>query len=408
MSSAKSARFLDRASPPHVVTLVLMAGLSAAAMNLFLPSLPSMATHFGVEYGTMGLAVGLYLAMNAPMQIVIGPLSDRYGRRAVTLWAFGAFVVATIGAVYAPTIEVFLALRMAQAVAVAGMVLSRAVVRDIVDNPDDAASMIGYVTMGMAVVPMFAPALGGILDTYFGWQSTFYALIIMGVIMIALVWRDMGETYTPRPISLKKQLSEYPELLRSRRFWGYALITAFSSGAFFAYLGGGPKIGTDVYGLSPDKVGMYFGAPAAGYMLGNYISGRFAVRFGLARMIFIGTIGVTFGMVLALFTTSLNIGHPLAFFGPMLFLGFGNGLVIPNAMAGMLSLRPHLAGSASGLGGAIMLGGGAGLSMYAGQLLEGQAREWPLLLLMLASSVAAIVTMLYVRHVDRKEAMAAA
>ncbi|KAJ56493.1 multidrug MFS transporter [Actibacterium mucosum KCTC 23349] len=408
MSSEQPARFLDRSTPPHVVTLVLMAGLSAAAMNLFLPSLPSLAAHFDVEYGTIGLAVGLYLAVNAPMQILIGPLSDRYGRRAITLIGFAVFVVATLGCILAPNVEVFLLMRMLQATAVAGIVIGRAVIRDVVSNPDDAASMIGYVTMGMALVPMVAPALGGVLDTYFGWQATFVALLIMGMAMLTLVWADMGETFTPRPITLAKQFSEYPELFRSRRFWGYALISGFSSGAFFAYLGGGPKIGEEVYGLTPAMVGAFFGMPALGYMMGNFLSGRFSGRLGLGRMIFAGTYTVSAGMLLALFTTSLNLGHPLAFFGPMVLLGLGNGLVIPNATAGMISVRPHLAGSASGLGGAIMLGGGATLSMIAGNLMDHGAAERPLLLLMLASSVAGIVTMLYVRHVDRKEAAATA
>lgn len=385
-----------------------MAGLSAAAMNLFLPSLPAMALHYNVEYGTIGLSVGLYLAANAPMQIVIGPLSDRYGRRTITLWAFTGFLLASVGAILAPTVEVFLAMRMAQAVAVAGMVLSRAVVRDILEDQAAAASMIGYVTMGMAVVPMFAPVVGGVLDTVFGWQSSFIALAIMAGLMIALVWFDMGETYTPRKISIIAQIKEYPELLRSRRFWGYALIAGFSSGGFFAYLGGAPQIGSDVFGLTPDQVGLYFGTPAVGYMAGNYISGRFSLRFGIGRMIFAGSFAAVLGICLGIVVSLLVPDRPISFFAPMSLLGLGNGLVIPNAMAGMLSMRPHLAGSAAGLGGAIMLGGGAILSMLAGNVVEGATNALSLLALMLVSGVMAIAIMLYVRHVDRKEAAATA
>ena len=151
---------MDRSTPPHIFTLIVLTGLGALSMNIFLPSLPAMSEHFSTDYRVMQLSVALYLAGSAVLQIVVGPISDRYGRRPVLLWGIGIFLVATLGCILAPTIEVFLAFRMLQAVVVVGLVLGRAVVRDMYPQ-DQAASQIGYVTMGMAVVPMIGPAIGG-------------------------------------------------------------------------------------------------------------------------------------------------------------------------------------------------------------------------------------------------------
>ncbi|WP_093966059.1 multidrug effflux MFS transporter [Actibacterium lipolyticum] len=400
MSEKPIVRIFDRTTPPHVVTLVLLAGLSALTMNIFLPSLPNMTAHFDTEYRLMQLSVALYLGVNAVLQIIVGPLSDKYGRRSILLVSIVLFLIATLGCIFATSVEMFLIFRMSQAVIVTGMVLSRAIVRDMVSQ-DEAASMIGYVTMGMSVVPMIGPALGGILDEAFGWQANFGMLIFTGVAILVLVWFDLGETAKPSGNSLGAQFREYPELLGSRRFWGYALAAAFASGAFFAFLGGAPFVGTEVYNLSPSTLGLYFGLTALGYMLGNYLSGRYSVRVGINPMILYGTIAVTAGLTCSFLLILLGSTHPMAFFGLVSFVGLGNGMVIPNATAGMLSVRPHLAGTASGLGGAIMIGGGAALSALAGALLVPGSGVYPLLAIMLATSAAAILSVLYVLHINR-------
>jgi DHA1 family bicyclomycin/chloramphenicol resistance-like MFS transporter len=359
-------------------------------MNIFLPSLPNMTAYFQTEYWLMQLSVAVYLGVNAILQILIGPISDKLGRRPVILWGIGGFCVATLGCIYAPDIYTFLGFRMAQAVIVTAMVLSRAVVRDCVPQ-DQAASMIGYVTMGMAVVPMIGPAFGGVLDQYFGWQANFWLLLILGLALFWLTWSDLGETAKVSGLTLGQQFAQYPELLRSPRFWGYAIASGMSSGAFFAYLGGAPYVGTEVFGMSPAELGFFFGAPAIGYFLGNFISGRFSARIGVNPMVLLGTLINCTGIVLSMLVFWLGLGSEWTFFGFMTFVGLGNGMTIPNATAGMLSVRPHLAGTASGLGGAIMLGGGAGLSALAGALLVPGTGAWPLLWIMLATAICAIV-----------------
>ena len=394
-------RFLDRSTPPHIVTLILLAGLSALAMNVFLPSLPRMTEHFHTEYRVMQLSVAIYLGVNALLQIIIGPISDKFGRRPVILWGLVLFLGATLGCIFAPDITTFLTFRMCQAVVVTAMVLSRAVVRDMVPQ-DQAASMIGYVTMGVAVVPMVGPVFGGMLDEAFGWQSTFWLLFILGALILWMSWRDLGETSVSRGLSLMQQFREYPELFRSPRFWGYALTCALSSGAFFAYLGGAPFVGSEVFHLSPAALGFFFGAPAVGYFIGNGLSGRYSARVGINRMILWGCVLNAAGLGTALMVFAAGFQSEWTFFGFMTFVGLGNGMTIPNATAGALSVRPHLAGTASGLSGAIMIGGGAALSALAGALLQPGTGAWPLLWLMFATGVASIVSILLVLRRERR------
>lgn len=390
----------DRRTPPHIVTLILLAGMSACVMNMFLPSLPAMAAHFETDYAVMQLSVAIYLGFSGILQIFVGPLSDKLGRRPVILWGLAIFLVATLGCIFAPSIEVFLTFRMMQAAIATSMVLSRAAVRDMYTQ-DQAASMIGYVTMGMAVVPMVSPALGGLLDSLFGWQAVFWALFGLGAATLWLAWSDMGETARPSTKTMTAQFAEYPELLRSTRFWGYALASGFSSGAFFAYLGGAPFVGQVVFGMSPATLGLFFGAPAVGYFLGNFITGRFATRFGVNQMVLWGCLANALGGTISLLIFEAGFGTPFSFFGMMTLVGLGNGLCIPNATAGMLSVRPHLAGTASGLGGAIMIGGGAGLSAWVGVLLTPESGAFPLLWMMLITAVLGLVSILMVIRRER-------
>ncbi|MCB1313440.1 MAG: MFS transporter, partial [Sedimentitalea sp.] len=211
MSDPRSQALLRRQTPPHILTLILMAGMSAMAMNIFLPSLPAMADHFDTDYGVMQLSVALYLGSSAILQVFIGPVSDMFGRRPVILWGLALFVLATLGCILAPTAEIFLVFRMCQAVVAVCMVLSRAAVRDMFDE-DRAASMIGYVTMGMAVVPMVGPAIGGVLGEALGWQANFWLLFGLGALTFALTWADFGETAMKSGKTLVAQFREYPEL----------------------------------------------------------------------------------------------------------------------------------------------------------------------------------------------------
>ena len=399
------ARFLDLTTPPHIVTLVVVAGIGALNMNAFLPSLPAMAAWFKTDYAVMQLAISAYLAMTAVLQLIVGPLSDRFGRRPVLIGAVAIFVIATIAAALAPTIEIFMAARLAQAIVVAGFVLSRAIVRDMVPM-EKAASMIGYVTMGMTLVPMVGPLLGGFLQELFGWQSVFWMTAAAGLAVLAIIVLDLKETNRHRSVNMTSQFRAYPELITSRRFWGFVFSSMFASGMFFAYIGGAPYVAQYHLGLSPSALGMYFVFIAIGYMLGNFLSGRYAARAGIFSMMITGAIIAATGITISLVYFALGGSHAAGFFGPLFLVGMGNGMVLPSANAGMVSVRPHLAGSAAGLGGAIQIGGGAALSVLAGHLLTPQSGPAPLLWLMLIAGVLGIAMTLYTRHIDRLMALA--
>ena len=393
--------FLNRETQPSMLMLVLLASISALAMNSFLPSLPNMAEHFGSSTALMGLSVGVYLGTSAIFQILVGPLSDRIGRRTVSLWALIIFSVVSISCVYAPNTFVFMVLRALQAIAACTFVVARAIVRDTTET-QASGSKIAYISMGTAICPMFGPALGGLLDGWFGWEANFWFIGGLGIFILLIAYFDLGETVPENTQGFRQQFSEYPELLLSRRFWGYCLASAFGAGAFFAYLGGGPFVGSIVYNLSPEMLGLYFGAPAIGYFFGNFLSGRFTIRFGIDAMILWGLWIIFFGLSLSMVCSYVGYGTVETFFGFMIFVGLGNGLTIPNATAGMLSVRPHLAGTASGLGGAMMIAIGAALSTLAGAFLIPGSNEMPLLMLMWFSSLSGVAVIIYVRQRNKR------
>jgi len=384
-----------------MLTLVLLASISALAMNSFLPSLPNMAEHFGSSTALMGLSVGVYLGTSAIFQILVGPLSDRIGRRTVSLWALIIFSVVSISCVYAPNTFVFMVLRALQAIAACTFVVARAIVRDTTET-QASGSKIAYISMGTAICPMFGPALGGLLDGWFGWEANFWFIGGLGIFILLIAYFDLGETVPENTQGFRQQFSEYPELLLSRRFWGYCLASAFGAGAFFAYLGGGPFVGSIVYNLSPEMLGLYFGAPAIGYFFGNFLSGRFTILFGIDAMILWGLWIIFSGLSLSMVCSYFGYGTVETFFGFMIFVGLGNGLTIPNATAGMLSVRPHLAGTASGLGGAMMIAIGAALSTLAGAFLIPGSNEMPLLMLMWFSSLSGVAVIIYVRQRNKR------
>ena len=402
MSRYKKIRFLDRTSPPHIFTLILLASISALTMNIFLPSLPNIAASLGSSTSILGLSVGIYLASSALLQLIIGPFSDQFGRRPLILWSLIIFCLSTLATVFVTNTAQFLILRIFQAISASCMVLARAIVRDTTESVEQAGSQIAYVTMGMAFVPMIGPAIGGLLDYQYGWTASFWILCLLGSMIFLISYFDVGETLPENSQGFLEQIRTYPSLLRSKRFWAYSLSSAFVSGAFFSYLGGAPFVGNDVFGLSPKDLGIWFGAPAVGYILGNFLSGRFSTKIGLDKMIFFGVIIALTGVSISFMISYLGFGSILSFFGLMSLVGLGNGMSIPNATAAMMSVNPKLAGTAAGLGSAIMIGGGAGLSAIANFILKPGSSELPLIILMWLSVFFGLCAVNYVIYRNKK------
>lgn len=398
----QTSRFLDRTTAPHIVSLVAIAGLSALTMNIFLPALPAMAADLGVEYDRVQILVSGYIAMTALVQLIIGPLSDRYGRRPVMIGALLILIASSLVCVISTSIEILTIARMIQTAVVAGLVLSRAIIRDMVPM-EEAASMIGYVTMGMTLIPMIGPTLGGLLSDAFGWRSNFVAILIAALLVLLLVQRDLGETNRLKSGSFSQQFRAWPKLLASPRFWGYTMAGTFTSGAFFAFLGGAPFVGGTLMGLTPSMLGLQFMFIAAGYIAGNYLSGRFSKRAGIDTMMLVGGLVALAGAAIPILLFLQGFISSLAFFAPQVIVGFGNGLSLPSTNAGIVSVRPELAGSASGLGGAITMGGGALVSWIASRILSVETGAMPLLLVMLACCVLALIAVVLLRLTPGEE-----
>ena len=184
--------FLNKNTAPHIFTLIFMSSMSVLSMSVFLPSLPSMTEFFITDYSLVQFSVSWYLACTAVVQLIAGPLSDYFGRRNNVLAALILLILATIGCYFAQTIEAFLFFRVLQASIATLMAISRAIVRDMA-TPEKAASMLGYVTMGMSVAPMIAPSIGGFFETYYNWQATFLFVIILSIGLSFLCLFDLWE-----------------------------------------------------------------------------------------------------------------------------------------------------------------------------------------------------------------------
>ncbi|MFA3915388.1 multidrug effflux MFS transporter [Ruegeria hyattellae] len=387
---------------PHLITLVLATAISVLSVNMFLPSLPHMSVAFGADYAVVNMSVAGYLLVSAVMQLGVGPLSDRFGRRPAMLVSTLIFAVASVGCALAETIEVFLIFRMIQAMVVAGQVVSRAAIRDMYP-PNEAASKLGYVTMAMALAPMLGPMLGGVLEMLFGWRASFWLYSILGFGLLALLWFDFGETNTTPSATFGAQIRQYPELFASRRFWGYSLCAAFSIGGFYAFITGAPLVAAAWFDLSPALLGLGIGIITAGFMVGNFVTGLIAARTKLIWMIIAGRVVATIGPLGGLILFFAGQGTVWIFFGAAVFVGFGNGLTVANATVGLMSVRPHLAGSASGLSGALVVVLGAVLTSATGIIVAPETAPFTVLGMMLGSSALGLLSALYVLRVDQRD-----
>jgi len=396
--------YFSATSPPKMLTLVLLTALSVLSLNMFLPSLSNMARDFQTDYALVNLSIAGYLAITAVLQLIMGPLSDRYGRRPVLLAGLAIFVLASLGCALATDIWIFLGFRVVQGAIISGAALSSAVVRDMVPA-QEAASLMGYIAMAMAIAPMLGPMFGGALDELFGWRASFWTYAGLGAALLVLCWVDLGETNKAPSDTFAKQFQSYPELIRSRRFWGYAVCTAFSTGAFYAFLSGIPLVAQTVFDLPPAKLGVYMGTITAGFFLGSFLSGRYAKRFALTTMMISGRIVACGGLLLGLTLFSAGIVNEISLFGTTVFVGIGNGLTNPSSNAGALSVRPELAGSASGLSGALTVGAGAVLTSFTGAFMTEEYAVYKLVGMMLFCSAMALVAALAVLWIDRRDGL---
>lgn len=380
-------------TPPHLVTLILLAATSTMTLNLIVPSLANIARDLGSDYGVVSLALGGYLAMTALVELGVGPLSDRIGRRPVLLAALAVFTVASLVGAAAQDVWTFLGARLVQAAVISGYVLSLAIVRDTNDGPD-VPRLVSRIAMSMALAPMLAPMVGSLLDAALGWRAIFVLYGTVGAALLYLAWVDLGETVSARGETAGTVVPGAASLFRQPLFWSYALCATFSGGAFYIFISGSPLIAASVFGVTTAGLGIYVGSITGGFMAGSFLGGRLVRTWAPTRVMLLGRIVACGGLLAGIAMLESGLVMPVLYFGSTIFVGIGNGLTTPTSNAGAMSVVPRLAGSAAGITGATNLAVGALLTSGTGALLADQPSPLLLLVLMLAASCVALLATL--------------
>ena len=383
---------------PRLITLILMTAATTLSLNMFLPSLPAIAAEFGVPYGTVTLAIGGYLAMTAVLALIIGPVSDRIGRRPTALISVGLFLLASLGCVIAQNWTVFLICRLGQGVMVSGYILASAVVRDTRDHTA-AASLLGYIAGAMALAPLVGPMLGGVVQDMFGWRANFGLYAGLAALLLIAILTDLSET---RQVSTTSTSGPGP-LLRATGFWAYALTVALSTCAFYGFLAGAPIVAAQTYGLSGTSLGIGLGSITAGFMMGSFAGARMSQSLGPDRVMLVGRIVTLIGLTSGLLIIGYLPETALTLFAFTVFIGVGNGLSTPTANAGALNVMPDLSGSAAGVTGALTVGLGAVATTAVGWVMTHAPTPSALLAVLLAVTVASLISALAAWHLSQSE-----
>lgn len=346
---------------PSLWILVMITAISPLALQALVPAMPGLARDFGTSFSVTQMSLTVYLVGMVIGQLVYGPLSDRFGRRPVLLTGLFIYVGGTLVCLFAWEIAPLILGRALQALGgSAGMVLARAIIRDVYDS-ERSAQMIAYSTAGMLVAPMIGPVIGGYLYEIYGWRAVFWMVLVIGVAVAGTCTLVLQETNTFRSssVSLRELARGCVTLLRLRRFQGYTFQVAFTTASFFSFLGGASAVAVTIYGQSATEYAVWFLMVPGSYMTGNFISGRISRRIGIDHMITIGTaVSMIFAglMMIILLSSSFGLVHFFVLAGLM---SLGNGFSMPNGFAGIVSVDPGRAGTASGVSGALQMALGA-------------------------------------------------
>jgi DHA1 family bicyclomycin/chloramphenicol resistance-like MFS transporter len=370
-----------------------MTAIGPATLNIVVPAMPALARELGTDHASVQLTLSLFLLSLASAQLVLGPLSDRFGRRPVALAGLTLTVVASLAAIATTSIGALIAARVAQgAGAATGIVIGRAIIRDLYGR-DRAAAMIGLVTTAMVIAPMVSPLFGGIIDTFYGWEAIFlFTASLSGLVLIWAVAALPETRAAALPHTARAVLADWGALLQNGRFYGYVLAGALGSGPYFTFLGGGPYVVVAQMGRTSAEYGLWFVLTSFGYMSGNFTVSRLAQRVRIETLIHAGVAMSLAGALLTLaLVTYLPHGGPAIIFLPQFIISYGNGLVLPNAIAGAVSVRPHAAGTAAGLTGFAQMATGAAItqtiSILMAEATSAMPMAWMMLILVVATGV---------------------
>lgn len=371
-------------SPLFLFVLVSLTALGPMSMQIFLPALPAIRNDFAVTGAAAQATLSVSMLAIALSTLVYGPLSDRFGRRPIVIFGLVVYLIGSAICAAAPDIWVLVTGRALQgAGGASGMVLARAIVRDVYSR-ERSATVIAYLTTAMAVAPMTAPVIGGVLTEFVSWRANFVFIGLIGLAIGVLVLVRLMETHTEREtdFGFGEMMRGFGRLLARPIFCGYAFNAAFSLSVFFAFISGAPYVMVDVLHRPASEYGFYFILTAIGFMSGSFVAARISEKVGIDRMILAGS---TLSLVTVAGTAGLlaaGLWHPLTLFGPAGVAAFATGLSMPNAQAGAISVNPKAAGTASGLSGFIQMAVGAGVAQTVGTIHNGT--PYPMIGVMLA------------------------
>ncbi|MFJ8712455.1 multidrug effflux MFS transporter [Streptomyces violaceus] len=379
-----------------LVTFLLgsLTAVPPLAMDMYLPSLPEVTRSLHAPAATVQLTLTACLAGMALGQLVVGPMSDRWGRRRPLLAGLAVFVVATVLCALAPTVELLVAFRLAQGLAgAAAIVIARAVVRDLYDGMA-MARFFSTLMLISGVAPIVAPLIGGQVLRVTDWRGVFVVLTVIGIAIGVLVWTKLPETLPPAERhsgGVGEALRAMRGLLADRSFAGYTLTGGFAFASLFAYISASPFVIQEIYGASPQTFSLLFGVNSVGLVLVGQINGKILVgRVSLDRVLGIGlTIVITAATALLLMSTGVFGEVGLAPVAVALFvLMSAMGITLPNTQALALMRTKHNAGSASALLGTSSFLIGAIASPLVG--VAGEDTAVPMAVVQLAAALVAV------------------
>ncbi|GAA2821135.1 DHA1 family bicyclomycin/chloramphenicol resistance-like MFS transporter [Aminobacter aminovorans] len=354
------------------VTIVgaVLAGLGPASLSLFTPAMPEIVHAFGTTEEAVKMTLGLYFAGFALTQLVCGPLSDGYGRKPVTLAFLGIYLVGSLGALLAPSIDVLILSRLLQgAGAAVGLSLSRAIVRDLFAH-EQSARILNLITLMLALAPAIAPTVGGLVMEVAGWHAIFSIMFLIGVASLLTVHFALVETVErdPSRVRPKAVIQTYRKLLGSGYFLFSSLVIAGTLGAYYTQATVLPFILMDRLGLTPAQFGLAMLFQSASFISGSLAMRSLIPRYGAYRMVPIGLAisglgAVAMAVLLGLYEpTFLSVTLPMAMFV------FGNSFVMPAMSAATVAAFPDNAGAAASLSGFLQMGSGLLGTVVAGVL----------------------------------------
>ncbi|WUS35493.1 multidrug effflux MFS transporter [Streptomyces sp. NBC_01255] len=340
-----------------LVTLVLggLTALPPLSMDMYLPALPEVTGALHAPAATVQLTLTACLAGMALGQLVVGPMSDKWGRRRPLLVGMVVYVLATAVCALAPTAELLIGFRLLQGLAgAAGIVIARAVVRDLYDGVE-MARFFSTLMLISGAAPIVAPLIGGQILRVTDWRGVFHVLTVIGILLTLVVWRFLGETLPPERRhegGVGDALRTMRGLLADRVFTGYMLTGGLAFAALFAYISASPFVVQEIYGASPQTFSLLFGVNSIGLVIVGQINGKLLVgRVRLDKVLGWGVGTILLASLALLLMTAGVFGEvglvPIA--AGLFVLMSAMGLALPNTNAQALMRTPHAAGSASAL-----------------------------------------------------------